>query len=213
MTNQVIIECPDCESKVSAIVLAERVYNPNYDYPSVVYFLECPLCHMTMVGHSEFVMLDTNTGDYAPPTRLWPKPQEPLDWSIPRLVQKSIEEARKCYNAKAYAASAVMCGRSLEAICKEQNVKNMPLSKGLKELRDQGIIDGRLFDWGEALRDRRNIGAHATEEDISREDARDILDFTIAICEYVYVLTNKYEEFKNRERKRKSYRKKSKPLK
>ena len=55
---------------------------------------------------------------------------------------------------------------------------------------------------GEALRNRRNIGAHASDENISREDASDILDFTIAICEYVYVLTQKYDEFKKREKKK-----------
>jgi hypothetical protein len=98
----------------------------------------------------------------------------------------------KCFNAKAYSACAVMCGRALEALCKENGAKNWQLAKGIKELKEKGIIDGRLFEWSEALRDRRNIGAHVTEEDISKEDARDVLDFTVAICEYVYVLTDKY---------------------
>ena len=75
------------------------------------------------------------------------------------------------------------------------------------ELKDKGIIDGRLYEWGNSLRERRNIGAHATDEEIIREDAIDVLDFTIAICEYVYVLTEKYEEFKAREAKRKQKKK------
>ena len=75
------------------------------------------------------------------------------------------------------------------------------LAKGLKELKDKGVIDGRLFEWGDSPRGRRNIGAHATDEEVSREDANDVLDFTIAICEYVYVLAEKYEGFKARDDK------------
>ena len=206
MTEQKIIECPDCESKVSANVIAKKEYGPtDYHDPFRIYFLECPVCHRTMVGHSDLIQIEHNEWDFEDPSRLWPKQKKSLDWSIPTIVRKSIEEATKCYNAKAYAACAVMCGRSLEALCKEHGTKNWQLAKGIKELKDKGIIDGRLFDWGEALRDRRNIGAHATEEDISKEDARDVLDFTIAICEYVYVLADKYEKFKKREtRKKKS---------
>lgn len=203
MTDQTIIECPDCESKVSAIVLAKKEYGPTDDYdPFRIYFLECPVCHRAMVGHSNLIQIGPKEWDFADAARLWPKPKRNLDWSIPISVRKSIAEAVKCYNAKAYAACAVMCGRSLEALCKEHGVRNWQLAKGLKELKDNAIIDGRLFDWGEALRDRRNIGAHATEEDISKEDASDVLDFTIAICEYVYVLTEKYAEFKRREKER-----------
>lgn len=44
-----------------------------------------------------------------------------------------------------------------------------------------------------------NIGAHASNNRINKQDARDVLDFTIAICEYVYTLTSKYEEFKKRQ--------------
>ena len=202
MPEQTLIECPDCESKVSAVVLAKREYVQTDDYdPFIVYFLECPICHRTMVGHSDLMQIEVDKWDYTKPSRLWPNSSKNLDRSIPTLVRQSIEEARKCFGAKAYSACAVMCGRSIEAVCKEHGAKKWQLAQGLKELKDDGIIDGRLFEWGEALRNRRNIGAHASDENISREDASDILDFTIAICEYVYVLTQKYEEFKKREKK------------
>jgi hypothetical protein len=205
MAEHKIIECPDCESKVTANVIAIKEYSPdeNYSYPHCVYFLECPACHRTIVGHSDLVQVDFDEWEYENPTRLWPEQQKILDGNIPTLVRKSIEEATKCYKAAAYSACAVMCGRSLEALCKEHGTKNWELAKGINELKDKGIIDGRLFDWSEALRDRRNIGAHANEEDISKEDAGDVLDFTIAICEYVYVLTRKYEKFRKRETKKK----------
>jgi hypothetical protein len=56
----------------------------------------------------------------------------------------------------------------------------------------------RLFEWGNALRKHRNLGAHATTERVSRDDARDLLDFSIAICEYVFVLNEKFQRFVER---------------
>ena len=51
------------------------------------------------------------------------------------------------------------------------------------------------YEWSEALRKERNIGAHAIETEINRQDANDIPDFAVAICEYVYVLTDKYNTY------------------
>jgi hypothetical protein len=61
-----------------------------------------------------------------------------------------------------------------------------------------------LFEWGETLREQRNLGAHEPEHDISRTDARDGLDFVLAICEYVFVLSEKYKEFRDRQAARKA---------
>lgn len=40
--------------------------------------------------------------------------------------------------------------------------------------------------------------AHASDVKISKIDASDLLDFAIAICDYVYVLRNKFEDFMKR---------------
>lgn len=52
-----------------------------------------------------------------------------------------------------------------------------------------------------ALREHGNIGAHPSEEKISKEDARDLLDFATAICDYIFVLTKKFDNFMERKRK------------
>lgn len=73
------------------------------------------------------------------------------------------------------------------------------LAKGLESLKKGGVIDTRLFEWGEALRKHRNLGAHATTERVSKADARDLLDFATAICDYVFVLNEKFERFRARQ--------------
>lgn len=72
------------------------------------------------------------------------------------------------------------------------------LATGLTELKNQGVIDDKLFQWADALRRERNLGAHATTEEVTKENATDVLAFTIAIFEYVYTLSEKYAEFKVR---------------
>jgi len=75
------------------------------------------------------------------------------------------------------------------------------LALGLKKLKQDGVIDDRIFGWGEALRENRNLGAHATTEKVSKDDARDLLDFSAAICEYVFILNEKFTRFQARRAK------------
>ncbi|MEU0216587.1 DUF4145 domain-containing protein [Streptomyces sp. NPDC006265] len=107
-------------------------------------------------------------------------------------------EARACFDSKLYTAAAVMVRRSLEGMCIEQGTKKSALFQALQELRDDGKIEGRLFDWAQALRVLGNQGAHFSDESVSREDAADALSLAEALLNHVYVFTVKYEEFQNR---------------
>jgi len=194
-----LIECPYCESKVDGKVIGEHEsYLEEAGFPFKVLLLECPVCKQPLLGCQEAYQTGPSRYEWSDVTRLWPQPDARVDWSIPDIVRASLEEARKCYKARAYGACAVMCGCALEGICNEYSAKSKILAKGLEELLDRKIIDERLFRWGEELRKHRNIGAHATGEKISREDAQDLLDFVNAICEYVFVLSVKFEEFMQR---------------
>ena len=59
----------------------------------------------------------------------------------------------------------------------------------------QGEFDSRLFYWATILRKERNLGAHAGEEEVTKENAEDVLAFTVAIFEYVFTLSEKHAEF------------------
>ena len=106
-------------------------------------------------------------------------------------------EAEKCLGAEAYAATAVFCGKAIELTCKlKTNASG--LEKGLKTMRSEGLIDEMIYSWGDALRKKRNLGAHEPGDAVSRQDAADVFDFARAIAEYVFVLSEQYEEFVNR---------------
>ncbi|MCS6320219.1 MAG: DUF4145 domain-containing protein [Nitrospira sp.] len=191
-----IIECSYCEARVDAKIIAQNIdrYDPEFDPGKFrVVLLECPTCQNSLVaGQVE------EGGEWDAPTRLWPSPEKYLSYDIPEIVRTSLEEAKLCFKARAYAACAVMCGRSLEGISRHHSTKSQYLAGGLKELQERGIIDGRLFEWAEELKKSRNIGAHATGEKVSKQDARDLLDFTNAICEYIFVLTEQFQKFMER---------------
>jgi hypothetical protein len=189
------IHCPYCEAQVQASVLGEKEYPPYEDSePTKYQFVACSKCGTAMVGHCEWEQDDEGGRGWGKLTRSWPQVDQQLHHNIPRIVRRSLEEARRCHSAKAFTACAVMVGRAIEGMCKDK-VKAKYLGEGLKKLKAQGIIDEKLYKWGEALRNERNIGAHAGTESVSWQDARDVLDFSYAMAEYVYVLDEKYKEY------------------
>lgn len=198
-----IIECPYCESKVDGLVKGEHEsYDPHEDpFPFKAVLVQCPVCNNALLGGSELIQVGPKKHEWSSLNRLWPKQESHVDWDIPAIARNSLIEARICYKAKSYSASVVMSGRTLEGVCKHHSAKNKNLAVGLKELKEKGIIDDRLFKWGEELRRHRNIGAHASDEKITKEDAKDLLDFVSAICEYVFVLTEKFNKFMERKSK------------
>ena len=206
-----IIECPHCEATVDGAVLFqyEIPRGEPWEQPIRTVLLKCPRCASPLLGNQE--LTETEDGEmWLAPERLWPSPKRVLAWSLPLVVRFSLEEADRCLRAGAFTASAVMSGRALEGVCRHYKTKSMYLGEGLKQLLAAEVIDKRLFEWGQALQLHRNIGAHATEERISKADALDLLEFSIAICDYVFVLSEKFTEFKARLEKAGTTRTKSK---
>ncbi|MGY2991192.1 hypothetical protein ACVI1K_008539 [Bradyrhizobium sp. USDA 4508] len=123
--------------------------------------------------------------------------------------------------AGANIAACVMLGRALEALCRdnlepkearpsgtaEPKRKRIMLGAGIRELRERKVIDDRLYDWSESLAALRNLAAHPEDITVSRQDAEDMQAFVNAITEYVYDLTDRYNEFKEREEDKKRPRK------
>jgi hypothetical protein len=80
----------------------------------------------------------------------------------------------------------------------EAKKKRITLGRGIIEFKEKNIIDQRLFDWSQQLQAFRNTAAHAEGGVIAREDAEDLQAFVYAIIEYIYDLTDRYEQFKDR---------------
>lgn len=197
-----IFECGYCESKVDGKIIGEHDFFNGEEPPTKVTFLECPVCHDSSLVNQEiwegFSPEGEHITNWGESVRVWPK-VDIVDWRYPAEVKLSLEEARRCFKAQAYNACAVMCGRTLESICAEFDIKGKMLVNGLNKLLEKDVIDKKIYQWSEALRIQRNIGAHALDKKINREDAEDILDFTNAICQYIFVLSIQFNNFKKRQ--------------
>jgi hypothetical protein len=193
-----IVECKQCQ----AVVNAEAVTGYNYVYEdentrsrvNAVYELcLCPRCQ------SPFLIDQDNVYGVRV---LYPPQDNRINPNLPALLKSAYYEAVSCFKAKAYTATAIMCRKTLEGICAEHGIKGNNLVKSLKELKDNGIIESRLYEWADALRISGNEAAHDVRVTISPEDARDILEFTNALLEYIFTFRDRFEQFKERRAKR-----------
>lgn len=220
-----IVDCPRCKARVAAeehgrINQGGGVNPENGDvhYGISVGLGKCPRCHSILVGESQQVAIEGYDGyedGWAYPVRVYPDPPRAFTSPrIPKVVSDSITEGVKSLQANANVAACVMFGRALEAICRNILDKSVSggttqaaasagkrpimLGEGIRTLKDAGIIDERLFDWSQQLHAFRNIAAHPTAIAISREEADDLRTFVFAIVEYIYDLTDRYNDFKER---------------
>lgn len=224
-----IIDCPRCKAKVAAIehgcITQSGGPNPHDGefYDGVTVGLgKCPKCYSILVGESPqraFEGYDADEDAWGDAVRVYPEPTKSFTSPrIPKVVLSSISEGQKSLQAGANVAACVMFGRALEAICRDlidgcttpstEGVDVTPrrplmLGQGLRVLKEKGLIDQKLLDWSMELHAFRNIAAHPTDIAISREEADDLRSFVFAIVEYVYDLTDRYNEFKGRQAQKK----------
>lgn len=213
-----IVDCPQCKAKVAAEEQgrAERsgIDDDEGPWAHRIYVGSCPRCRTLVVGESvqiEFAGIDAEDDRWSDVIRVYPKPSKSFSsYRIPRVVTDSFLEADRSLQANANIAACVMLGRGLEALCRDlvaadaaksgtvSSSTKLMLGEGIRQLRDRKLIDERLFDWSQQLHAFRNLAAHPEDISISREDAEDLQTFAYAIVEYVYDLTDRYDEFKRR---------------
>lgn len=184
-----ILECKKCEALVNAELVA------SYDYQSDTWgsgkfsLLKCPRCEGPFL---------TDEDSWFGLIPMYPPTDSHVNPNLPSPLKSAYTEAKSCFKSKAYTATALMCRKTLEGICVEHGAKGHNLVSSLKELKDKGVIESRLYEWADALRISGNEAAHDVNVTISPEDARDILEFTNALLEYVFTFRDKFEDFKNR---------------
>lgn len=189
-----VLPCDECGVLVDAEVLKEyQVTSPDDDW-YLYSFARCPRCDHPFVAVQELAF----DGERGSPTRLYPTTSEGISSTLPAAIRAAFEEAATCYRSKAFTATAIMCRKTLEGICHEHQVAERTLAKALEKLRDTGVIDARLFEWADALRLFGNDAAHDVSVVINGSDARDILDFTRALVEYVFTFQERFQAFKKR---------------
>ena len=195
-----VVVCPHCGNPSTVDIRGRAVWdNCGEDGapqgPPVEWtFTQCERCRQPGVQIRED--FGRGFGDDEP-TFVYPSPHR-LSPTVPEDLRREWDEAKTCFDAKAYAACVVMVRRTLEGTCAEQGVKKRRLAVSLDELKARGLIDSTLVEWAHALRFAGNQGAHYTRKPVSRENAEDALAFAEALLDHIYVLRRRFNEFRQR---------------
>jgi len=199
-----ILECKQCQALVDAHENCRYHWgDPSEGLQEVFVFSNCPRCGRPfLTAHEDLGDDEHGVPVLSDPDVLHPNPEIRLSPNLPRRIQHSHLEAQACFRAKAFTATAIMCRKTLEGLCAEHGVQAKSLVGALKELRDRGVIENRLFDWADALRIVGNEAAHDVAVTVASEDARDTLEFTNALLEYVFTFRDRFEAFKQRRQQR-----------
>lgn len=195
-----IMECEYCQVLVEAEILYEySVFIDEIGEPFNSIFLKCPKCESAMLASQEISFID-DEGDviWDSPRRLYPTEKE-VNYKFPKIIRQPLEEVYKSFKAKAYMSSAIMCRKTLEAVCQDHGInKRFKLGRALIEMKKRKFIEEQLFNWATVLRITGNEAAHDVAVNISRDDAKDLLEFTEAFLNYIYTFKDKFNSFKKR---------------
>lgn len=199
-----LVECAQCDKPVigqtRGFVIAD--WDPVEAVPGSRWtLLQCNQRHPILVHQADWSN-DPGAWHWDDPVRIYPSRERQLSTLIPEQLRQIHEEARACFRAKAYTAAAVMTGRALEATCSLNGIKEHTLQQSLAKMKEQGHIDGRLWEWAETLRTVRNAAAHYDSTVITKQDADDSIAFNEALLDYMYVLNTRFEELKERRAKK-----------
>jgi len=195
------VVCPSCHAAALAKVVGISTYSVveanvvgRYTYAA------CSRCDNPMIFHQDWEQWDDEY-EIPAPRIIYPSDTKVFGGQIPTPVRIAFEEAETCFKAGAHTASPLMCRRCLEAIAHDQNATGNGLIGKIKDLESKGIITKDFVDWFDMLRQVGNQAAHDVNAAVGLSDAKDTLDFTHAILEFIYTYRQRFDEFRNRRAK------------
>jgi hypothetical protein len=196
-----ILECRSCKTTVNGLEIGnyEEGGEPEFTLFETKYtLLECPKCHKpSLVEQNQDFDSSVQSFVYDKVKYLYPVNNFYINPDIPEELRTALLESIKCYESEAYTATVIMCRRTIEGFCALKGIKGS-LAKAITILKDEEIINEQLFEWANELRLSGNEAAHNIQSTFSNQDAKDILDFTIAILDFSYSFQEKFNQFKQR---------------
>ncbi|MGB3464339.1 MAG: DUF4145 domain-containing protein [Cyclobacteriaceae bacterium] len=194
-----VVECHICNFNVEATEQGNYTVNNPYEPLDMRTYklLKCPKCEnpILTVQKSEIFVDQIELGI---PRQFYPTGDFHLNPTIPEHLRLAPQESVQCYRGGANNATAIMCRRTIEGFCFLKGLKNNNLAKSIEKLKEAGVINEQLFEWANTLRLSGNEAAHNIGSTFSSTDARDILDFTVAILDFSYSFKEKFDKFEER---------------
>lgn len=99
---------------------------------------------------------------------IYPRERDVLPEPVPTSVRRAFESVLTCFRAGTYEPCAIMCRKSLEALCSALGERDGVLAGSIAKLSASGRIDQRLAAWANELRLVGNDAAHDLNIEVSR---------------------------------------------
>ena len=130
--------------------------------------------------------------------QLWPPPKQGMvvPHGCPPAAAQLLNEAMACQDVSPTAA-VVLTRKAVETITASLGFRGN-LGSSLRKMREQGVIDERLWAWSDLLRKVGNKGAHDLEGTISIADAGDATWFGGELIHQVFVVQPRFDGFARR---------------
>jgi hypothetical protein len=202
--------CPKCNVLVEVRVIAEgsggfrsdainSLDEIDAEYHGDIYFVcLCPRCSQPFLIRQSLYGIPGEFETITDESVLYQTESKLIQECLPKPIKTAYDQAARSLNASLFDPCVLMCRKCLEAVCKILGAQGRDLSKRLVSLSEAGHIDSRLLTWAHEIRLIGNEAAHKIEIPMTKEDARDIFDFTEAILIYIFSLTKRFESFKAR---------------
>ena len=172
-------------------------YNDDYDWVTYA----CGTCGGLSLygafahknsGCLEACILHPKGPNLLPPSHMVSPPQP-----VPERIYKLYEEVWPLRH-RSPTAFIGQVRRLLEFICRDKNAVGADLFAKLQDLVAKGIFPGYFREITDLLRKVGNLGAHATDAELSIWDAELIDEFFRSVVEYVYIAPARIQRMKDR---------------
>lgn len=120
---------------------------------------------------------------------VYPSPlPSPTDKRIPSDIGNDLTEAKTCFAAGAFRATAVLARRAMQSTCIDKGAtKDKKLVEQAAELEASGTITKELRKWVDVVRWVGNDAAHPGGPQVDRVDAENILKLAEQFLYIIYV--------------------------
>ena len=186
------IYCPFCH-RFTSLTPADGYATPQYRGQTVIALWKrnpndqwwigiCNNCHNAVLVHDYEHYGDKHRDIYPSPL------PTPTDERIPEHIRKDIDEAKLCFSVGCYRACGVMARRAIQNACIDKGAgKNKKLIEQIEELANKGVITNDIKEWADVVRWVGNDAAHPDKNEVTKEDAEDILKLAEQFMQVIYV--------------------------
>lgn len=208
LPKEEIIKCFHCgnetlmrqtgEYKWGSRDVKEDDLNFNYTYDMFV----CPICHKVTLRETygdETMMEPNHRGEmewYNTKTIVFPI-NSVESTSIPLKVKEAFEAALKTKNIDKYVGLMAL-RRTLELILKDKGATKWGLKDKIEEIAEKGLLPDTLKEASSLTKILGDSAAHDKDLEIDQYDVESMTEFVEYIIEYLYVVPDKINCYKER---------------